>query len=202
MGAGTTEFFVLSTMDEALRRRIAELKPMLLAEADATGAAKTAVTVNGMGVGNVVAAFKDGPKVADPEAFGAWEDETLHGVDEWDVDLETLSRDPKAWGEFTSMMRERFPQCVFKTRRHEMPEGAGYTPGPGGCVLYGVDGRPDSFEVVPGMEWEHRAAYVRATDVRANRKPDPARLAMAMGGDVAALMDGSMFAALPDEVEA
>ena len=188
----TTEFFVLSTLDEALRQRIVEMKPALLADADSTGTAKTAVTVNGMAVGNVVAAFKDGPKVTDPEAFEEWQSETLERVEEWDVDLGTLEHDPKAWAAFISTMRRDYPQCVFKATRYVVPEGAGYMAGPGGCVLY--DG-----EVVPGMEWEHRAAYVRATDVKANRKPDPARLALAMGGQVAALMDGSMFAALPED---
>ena len=93
MSVDTTEFFVLSTLDEALRQRIVEMKPALLADADSTGTAKTAVTVNGMAVGNVVAAFKDGPKVTDPEAFEEWQSETLERVEEWDVDFAGLYLD-------------------------------------------------------------------------------------------------------------
>ena len=69
MSVDTTEFFVLSTLDEALRQRIVEMKPALLADADSTGTAKTAVTVNGMAVGTVVAAFKAAPQDTDPGRF-------------------------------------------------------------------------------------------------------------------------------------
>ncbi len=164
-------------------------------EAVRSGTRSRRVSIGGTPVATYTMAWTEGPRVTDPDEFGAWAVKNCMGTAVSRIELDRIS--PADANALLSMVAEHWPDAVVTEVRPDKGWERWVQDGGGGkCVT--VDG-----ELVPGCAWVSEPKYSKITDcAKANRKLDVGKvaraLALAQMGELAGLIDGSTFADEPE----